>query len=121
LALADEPSEDCLATTTHARLRAAQGDVRGACRILEAILAARPDDGEARAVLVSLSGATDRAAAEEADETLARPVAADPAALRDRFRDTLGAVGEPPGRRVVRKLERLLRRIEDSRRANRAR
>lgn len=44
------PSDDdaILATVTHARLRAAQGDVPGALRVLETILARRPQDAPAR-------------------------------------------------------------------------
>jgi hypothetical protein len=49
---ADGP--DALATLTHARLRAEQGDVRGARRLLRAIVARRPDDERARELLARL-------------------------------------------------------------------
>ena len=39
---------------THARLRALQGDSAGAVRILKAVLAARPGDPEATALLADL-------------------------------------------------------------------
>jgi D-serine deaminase-like pyridoxal phosphate-dependent protein len=42
------------ATLTHARLRAAQGDVDGAARILRVILAAQPEHREARSFLAEL-------------------------------------------------------------------
>jgi len=42
------------ATLTHARLRASQGDVSGAVRILRVILSVQPDHDEARAMLASL-------------------------------------------------------------------
>jgi alkyl sulfatase BDS1-like metallo-beta-lactamase superfamily hydrolase len=44
------------ATLTHARLRAAQGDVPGAARILRVILEAEPGHREAREFLASLDG-----------------------------------------------------------------
>jgi predicted regulator of Ras-like GTPase activity (Roadblock/LC7/MglB family) len=65
-----------LATVTHARLRAGQGDFAGARRILEEVLAGRPDDAEALRLLESLappaSGAHAAAAAPR------RPAAPDP-------------------------------------------
>ena len=36
-----------IATVTHARVRAAQGDVAGALRVLGSLLAASPDDTDA--------------------------------------------------------------------------
>jgi hypothetical protein len=110
-----------MATITHARLRASQGDVRGARRILDAILLDRPDDVEALALRGSLDGVAERAGAEEPDEIPAVPVGAEPQALRKRFRLVLGAAGGPPSRRVARRLEEILRRIEEQRRTDRAR
>lgn len=49
----DEPQR-AFATLIHARLRADQGDVAGAARILRVILQAQPEHGEARAFLESL-------------------------------------------------------------------
>jgi hypothetical protein len=42
------------ATLTHARLRASQGDVAGAVRILRVILSVQPDHEDARALLAGL-------------------------------------------------------------------
>ncbi len=110
-----------LATVTHARLRASQGDVRGARRILEAVLLARPDDAEALALFESLSTIAEREAAEEPEEPPPPPVAADPAVLLGRFRVILGAAGDPPRRRVARRLGAILRGIDESRGMKRAR
>ena len=49
-------SGGAFATLTHARLRAGQGDVAGAVRILRVILAAQPNHTEARAFLGELDG-----------------------------------------------------------------
>jgi hypothetical protein len=43
-------------TLTHARLRAGQGDLRGACRILSAIVDRDPADDEAARFLAELDG-----------------------------------------------------------------
>jgi hypothetical protein len=48
-----EPGKS-FATLTHARLRASQGDVAGALRILRVILAVQPAHGEARAMVAEL-------------------------------------------------------------------
>ncbi|MBZ5637913.1 MAG: hypothetical protein LAO51_04055 [Acidobacteriia bacterium] len=110
-----------LATVTHARLRVSQGDVRGARRILEALLSVRPNDSEARSLLDSLSSTAEREASEVPDEIAPPPVGADPAALRGRFRVILGAAGEPRGQRVARRLQAILRGIDRSRRVDDAR
>lgn len=47
-------SGESFATLTHARLRAEQGDVAGAARILRVILAVQPGHREARALLGEL-------------------------------------------------------------------
>jgi hypothetical protein len=98
-------SEDALATLTHARLRAAQGDIAGARRLLHILLRRRPDDREARALLERLSGASDRGAAEPPDETLEPPEPAEAASLAASFRTALGIEGRPLSRR--KKAERL--------------
>lgn len=46
---------ESFATLTHARLRAAQGDVAGAARILRVILAVQPAHQEAQAFLEDLT------------------------------------------------------------------
>lgn len=49
-----QPPRKEFATLTHARLRAQQGDVAGATRLLSAILAVEPDHLEARSLLLRL-------------------------------------------------------------------
>jgi len=52
------------ATVTHARLRASQGDLRGARRVVRAVLVLRPQDPEAQRLLAELerrAAATSRA------------------------------------------------------------
>jgi len=87
-----------LPTLTHARIRAAQGDVDGARAILEEILAACPEDAGARLLLREIA-ATPRTfrAAEPSDEPLPAPVAGDPALLAVRFGRDPGAAGKRDG------------------------
>lgn len=97
---------------THARIRATQGDVAGARRVLEGILARTPDDAEARALLDELRSKAGRKARAEPVESLALPEAADARALADRFRRSLGPakpIADVSGR--VRRLEAWLSRI----------
>ena len=99
-------------TLTHARIRAAQGDVRGARRVLRAILERSPDNAEAQALLEELNGRSGRAAAPDRAEPLAPPRAADARTLAERFRRSLGPpepISDVPGR--VRRLEAWLSRI----------
>ena len=59
-AVSPKPGE-AFATLTHARLRAAQGDVQGALRILRVILAVQPAHRDARALVDELAArATER-------------------------------------------------------------
>ena len=99
---------DAFDTVTHARLRARQGDVRGARRVLYRILDVRPEDGAARDLLTSLEGVKQQGASSEPRAALAPPVAAHPEDLAARFRGALarGAVG-PASR-----LRSLLRKVE---------
>ena len=60
-------------TLTHARLRAAQGDVGGARAILERLLATEPGNAQARRMLGELVGRRDRGAGEEASSPVPRP------------------------------------------------
>ena len=118
---AGKPGGKRLSTMTHAKLRASQGDLSTARRMLEAILRERPDNAEARALLGTISPVADRAHAEPQEEALAPPEAALGEDLASRFREALAA---PPGKDRVgrrRKLEDLLRRIEEVREAGRAR
>jgi len=122
LAPTDRPGMGPLLTTTHAKLRAAQGDVATARRILQAILAERPGDEEAAALLATLAPAADAGYSEPKDEPLAPPEPARGDELSARFREALAA--GPPieatgGLRT--RLEDFLRRIHEVRRGGRAR
>lgn len=91
------------ATVTHARIRAAQGDLTGARRILDEILAEDPLDRDAHGLLESLGRARGQPRREEPqDEPLPEPSAGDPASLALRFRAGLRPFGDPPGIRVAR-------------------
>lgn len=54
----DRPAGEPLATLTHARLRAEQGDVAGARRILDRLLLRDPLNDEARRLLRALRGSS---------------------------------------------------------------
>ncbi len=111
-----------LATVTHARLRASQGDVAGARAILETVLAANPDDAEAHGLLTRLSGARDGDRALEAEEPLAAPQAGDPAALAASFREALGGrTRRREASGVIVRFEAMLDRIAKERRRTHAR
>lgn len=89
----DEPGGS-FATLTHARLRAAQGDVGGALRILRVILAAQPDHREARLLLGELDGRVAITYREHRDAEPHPARAAGVAELHARFRTALvGAEG----------------------------
>jgi hypothetical protein len=110
-----------LLTTTHARLRAAQGDVAAARRILQAVLAQKPGDPEATALLATLAPAPDAGYSEPPDEPLAPPEPARGEDLSARFREALAG---PPIETAVSlrtRLELLLGRIDEVRRGGRAR
>ena len=49
-------SQGSFETLTHARLRAGQGDVSGAVRILRVVLKAEPGNGEAALLMAELQG-----------------------------------------------------------------
>ena len=81
--------DSALHTVTHARLRALQGDSAGAVMILEAVLARRPGDLEARELLAELPRGA--GPPPEIDEVaVAPPKAASAAELAHRFRRKLG-------------------------------
>ena len=101
-----------LPTVTHARLRARQGDARGARRILRTILAADPGDPGARALLEEIGGRLDTPASEPLESTAEPPRAASAQELRDRFRTALAPVDRTAARRTIERLEALLRRFE---------
>lgn len=99
-------------TLTHARIRAKQGDLAGARRVLRGILERSPEDLEARSLLDELAGRAGRPARTERVEPLSLPEAAEAHALADRFRRSLGSPAplvDVSGR--VRRLEAWLTRI----------
>ena len=98
------------ATLTHARLRAAQGDVGGALRILRVILAVQPDHEEAQALLNEIEGRA-HVTHTEPEGAAAEPVrSATAEGLSGRFRDALGrSGGHAPVDRLTRWLERTQR------------
>lgn len=102
---------DPLETVTHARLRAGQGDVRGARRILERVLERRPGDEAARALLGDLDGRRHVEPTVRAEPVEPPPVAARAGDLADRFR---AALDRAPEDRAAR-LRRWLQRIESGR------
>jgi len=98
------------ATLTHARLRAAQGDVGGAVRILRVILTVQPEHDEARAMLAKIEGRVN-VSHREPEGLKAGPVEGATAHdLKRRFRDALES-NEPsgPAGRLARWLERTKR------------
>jgi hypothetical protein len=101
-----------LTTLTHARLRALQGDVSAARRILTAILDQSPEDGEARALLAELAGRGSRPGAAEVDEPAEpAPERGDPREMAARFRRVMMGRHAAPAR-VVRHLERWLETVQ---------
>jgi hypothetical protein len=99
-------------TLTHARLRAVQGDLRGARRILREILERDPRQEEARQLLGRLEGLPQGKRDSLSSESLPQPAAADAKALAGRFRGTLGPPATPDHLRRIERLRRWLRRIE---------
>ena len=103
-------SVESFATLTHARLRASQGDVAGAARILRDILEFQPDHAEARELLVQIENRVDvvrRVAKEDAPTPVSPATAGD---LRAQFRGALSGPGEDLGvERLSEWLERVLR------------
>ena len=106
------------ATLTHARLRAAQGDVPGAVRILRVILEVQPEHHEARRFLAEIENRRAVAHAEPG-EGATEPVT--PATVDDltrRFRDALDV---RPRKLGIRRLEFWLARVQSHRGARRVR
>ena len=106
------------ATLTHARIRAVQGDVAGAARILRVILNVQPGHDEARALLDEIEH---RLAVKHTEPTEAAALPVTPAKAEDltrRFREALDA---NPGRAEIRRLEAWMQRIERNRGARRVR
>ena len=112
----ERPGDGLLATVTHARLRAAQGDPEGARRLLRGILRERPGDPEAERLLRDLEQARQRRRDEPERPVEAAPVEGDARGLASRFRAALGGTREAreAAAPAVKRLKRLLERIERS-------
>lgn len=104
-------------TVTHARLRAFQGDVRGAERLLRGILDRNPSDADAKELLAALERYPAVRPIPEDDGTLVeprRPAAANE--LASAFRAALGGrAGRGPGRTSKARLREWAARIERNR------
>ena len=81
------------ATLTHARLRAAQGDVDGAVRILRVILDVQPGHDEARALLAEIEDRVGVVHKEPTEDLAEAVMPATAQGLTRRFRDALGGSG----------------------------
>jgi hypothetical protein len=104
-----------LATLTHARLRARQGDYAAAAALLRQILEHDPEHAEARELLRSIDGRGDTTGDEPAaEEAPAPPEPGDPDRLAGSFRRALAPKAAPPRRRI-RRLEGWLRKIRRDR------
>lgn len=102
--------EEPLSTVTHARIRAGQGDVRGAIDVLRSILKRNPGDGEALLLMEEYEGASGTEYLEEVEESLEPVEGADAGDLAQSFREALGGAVTETGRRI-RRLRALLERI----------
>ena len=92
----ERPGDALLATVTHARLRAAQGDPEGAQRLLRGLLRERPGDPEAERLLRAWRAALGE---EDGDRRLAlRRVARDEGLKRAELYRLLVELGENPDR-----------------------
>src|SRR5262245_27864319 len=97
-----EPSRREFATLTHARLRAQQGDVAGARRLLAAILTIEPDHLEARSLLLRLERLPGTGHAEPETSAFGPPEGARAADLAPAFRASLGPAAATPARSALR-------------------
>jgi len=88
--MSSQPPRREFATLTHARLRAQQGDVAGARRLLSAILTVEPDHLEARSLLLRLERLEGTGHAEPEAPAAAEPVGAPAAEHAPRLRASLG-------------------------------
>lgn len=107
-------SVESFATLTHARLRASQGDIAGAARILRDILEIQPDHAGARELLVQIEHHVDvvrKVAEEDAPAPVSPATAGD---LRLQFRGALsGRVEDLAVGRLSHWLERVKRNRGD--------
>jgi hypothetical protein len=95
-------------TLTHARLRRAQGDVRGAIEIVEAMIDTGNEADELWQLYLALGGERQRPHREVALEPQERPVASSSEDLAAAFRQAL----HPGQDRRVERLEGWLRRLQ---------
>ena len=105
------------ATLTHARLRAAQGDVSGALRILRVILDVQPEHDEARGLLAELEGEKAVAHFEPLEDPVDAVTSATSRDLKQRFKGALGAGEASP---TVRRLADWLALLQRNRGARHA-
>ena len=106
------PHELTPSTLTHARLRAAQGDVRAARAILRAILRREPGHAAAVAALKKLGGRRDRSRSNTRAEAPGPRRPASVALLANTLREALGPESERSCRAQVARLRNLLGKIE---------
>lgn len=100
------------ATLTHARLRASQGDVAGAIRILRVILEVQPGHHQAREFLADIENRHAVAHTEPLEPIAEAVTPARAGDLTHRFREALDAHRPNPG---IRRLQSWLERIERNR------
>jgi hypothetical protein len=86
----------CLPTMTHARLRADQGDLAGARRVLRDILESDPRNDEARELLTRLGSRRARPAADDRPDLPPPPRSAAAGELAAAFRRELSADESAP-------------------------
>ncbi len=98
-------------TLTHARLRAGQGDVSGAVRILRVLLRGDPGHREARRLMDELQGRATAAPSESVASPLPEPAVASAPELRRRFRAALDGGGAPDAQTRRDRLETWLVRV----------
>ena len=87
----NKDSGESFATLTHARLRAAQGDVSGAVRILRVILEVQPGHDEARGFLAEIENRLAVAHVEPLEVAAEAVTSATAGDLARRFREALEA------------------------------
>ena len=104
------------ATLTHARVRAAQGDVPGAARILRVILLVQPGHDEARKLLDEIENRLAVTHTEPKEAAIGSVTPAKAEDLTRRFRETLDA---NPARAEIRRLESWMERTQRNRGARR--
>ncbi len=107
----DSARDEPLVTLTHARLRIAQGDIRGAREMLQEMLDGGQGNPEAERLLASIEGRPDRAGMAELQRPLPPPQPADAADLSADFRRFLSESDR--GRRAtIERLREWLRRMQ---------